>query len=86
VRKKSNEILLVVGEGSTAYVFVIVKVDKTLMTKKRVRLIKVNKIDVLGRLEIKIESRWTTIKEITESPLSSKNYSQMMSKLTKSVC
>ena len=56
MRKKSNEILLVVGEGSTAYVFVIVKVDKTLMTKKRIRLIKVNKIDVMGRLEIKIES------------------------------
>jgi len=66
--KKSNGVLLVAGESSTAYAFVIAKVDNTSMTKKRVRLINGDKIDVMGRLEIKIESTWTTIKEITEAP------------------
>jgi ribosome-associated protein YbcJ (S4-like RNA binding protein) len=66
--EKTNGVTLVGGSSKQAFAFVTAKVDNTSMTLKRVRLVNGDKIDVVGRLEIKIESKWTTVKEITQPP------------------
>lgn len=81
-----NGVTLVAGGSKQSFAFVTAKVDNTSMTLKRIRLVNNDKIDVMGRLEIKIESKWTTVKEITVPPYAPESTSAMMSKLAGSVC
>jgi len=65
---KANGITLINGESPLPASFVVAKVDNPGMTSKRIRLINDNKVNVEGRLEIKIESLWTTVKTISKAP------------------
>lgn len=82
----ANGVTLTDGKSSMPVSFVVAKVDNPSMTSKRIRIINHDKIDVEGRLEIKIESVWTTIKPIIKAPYDSESNSQMMSKLAGSAC
>lgn len=82
----TNGVSLVAGDSKAAFAFVTAKVDNTSMTSKRIRIVNKDKIDVMGRLEIKIESVWTTVKEITQAPYAPESPSSMMAKLAASAC
>jgi len=64
----ANGVTLVAGDSKVPASFVIAKVDNPAMTSKRIRLINDDKVDVEGRLEIKIEGVWTTVKTISKAP------------------
>jgi hypothetical protein len=52
------------GDNKSNVAFVIAKVDTPMMTGKRIRLIKSNgDIDSKGRLEVKIDRMWSTVKK-----------------------
>ena len=46
--------------------FVVSKVDTSAMIKKHVRIINNGKVDTVGRLEVKMDGRWHTIRKNDE--------------------
>lgn len=46
--------------------FVVSKVDSPAMIKKHVRIINNGKVDTIGRLEVKIDGKWHTIRKSDE--------------------
>lgn len=74
--KSVNGISLSPGDDKSNVAFVIAKVDTPMMTGKRIRLINTNgEIDSKGRMEIKVDRMWATVRKGKASIMDNVAYS-----------
>jgi len=74
--RNTNGFSIIAGDNKSNVSFVIAKVDTPSMTGKRIRLINSNgEVDSKGRLEVKVDRLWSTVKKGNASIMDNVAYS-----------